>query len=643
MCGIAGVLHSAGRAREELERAAAAMADSLAHRGPDDSGVWSDAEAGVALSHRRLSIIDLSPTGHQPMVSAEGRFVVVFNGEIYNYQELRAELAARGVTFRGASDTEVMLEAFAAFGIAATVQRLIGMFTLGIWDRRERALTLVRDRLGIKPLYWAKFGSLFLFGSELRALRAHPGWDARVDRAALAAYMRLSYVPAPFSIYEGVRRLEPGTILTLPWGGEPKIERFWDARAVAKAGLADPLRADDAELTDRLEDLLRDAVKRRMVADVPVGAFLSGGVDSSTVAALMKAANAGPVRTYSIGFETADYSEARDAAQVARHLGTEHSEMTVTAQDALAVIPRLPEIYDEPFADASQIPTYLVSVMTRRHVTVALSGDGGDELFAGYNRHRLTASAWRTLHLLPRPVRAALARSITAVSAERWSQVASLIPERMRPRQAGDKLHKFAATLPSVDASELYRRLVTHWEPEEVMPGAGEAKGVLWDARIDKDFPAALDRMQYLDLVTYLPDDILTKVDRASMAVALEVRVPLIDHRVVEFAWRLPRAALLRGGVSKWLLRQVLYRHVPQALVERPKSGFAVPLGDWLRGPLRSWAENLLAEPRLRQAGFFDAARVRQTWSEHLSGRRNLESLLWSVLMFEAWRERWSH
>src|SRR6185437_6275033 len=461
MCGIAGVLRTDG-ATPKIKAAARAMGDTLAHRGPDDHGVWSDADAGIALAHRRLAILDLSPTGHQPMLSADGRLVVTFNGENFNFQELRAELAARGVTFRGTSDTEVMLEAFALFGIAPTVKRLIGMFTIGIWDRRERTLTLVRDRLGIKPLYWAKFGALFLFGSEPRALRAFPGWQARIDRAALAGFMRHNYVPASRSIYEGVRRLEPGTILTLPWGGEPTIERFWDARAVAQAGLADPLRADDHELTDRLEELLRDAVK--------------------------------------------------DAAAVARHLGTAHTEMMVTAKDALDVIPRLPDIYDEPFADPSQIPTYLVSALTRQHVTVALSGDGGDELFAGYNRYRLATRLWRSLRLLPQPLRAALARAITAVPAGRWSELLSVMPERARPRQSGDKLHKLAATLSGDGESALYRRLVTQWEPAEVMPGVEEAKGVLWDASIERDFPNALERMQFLDLATYLPDDILTKV-----------------------------------------------------------------------------------------------------------------------------------
>lgn len=641
MCGIAGVLISAAQSREQFERDAVAMADSIAHRGPDDHGVWSDPEAGIALTHRRLSIVDLSPAGHQPMASADGRFIIIYNGEVYNHNELRPALEARGIRFRGHSDTEVMLEAFAAFGIEATIKRLIGMFTIAVWDRRERTLTLVRDRLGIKPLYWAKFGGTFLFGSELKALRAYPGWTPRIDRSAVAAFMRHNYIPAPQTIYQGVQKLEPGMILTLPRGGAPHIEAFWGARSVAKAGLANPLRGSDLELTNQLEDLLRDAVGRRMVADVPVGAFLSGGIDSSTVVAMMKAANTGPVRTYTIGFELFGFDEAKHSAAVARHLGTEHTEMTVTAKDALDVVPKLPDFYDEPFADSSQIPTYLVSAMTRQHVTVALSGDGGDELFAGYNRYQLTTRLWRSLALLPRPLRSAIASMITALPADRWTKLLSIIPASVRQRQIGDKLHKFAAVLPCNGETALYRRLVTHWEPSDIVLDAQEAKGVLWDEQIDQEFPDLLERMQFFDQVTYLPDDILTKVDRASMAVALEARVPLLDHRVVEFAWRLPRTAKIRGGMSKWLLRQVLYRHVPKELVERPKMGFSVPLGDWLRGPLRPWAENLLAEPRLRQAGFFDTARVRQTWDDHLSSRRNHEYMLWNVLMFEGWRDRW--
>ena len=640
MCGIAGVLNPSTGACRSLERDATAMADCLAHRGPDDHGIWSDLDAGIALTHRRLSIVDLSPAGHQPMISADGRFIIVFNGEIYNFQDLRPELEERGVKFRGHSDTEVMLEAFVAYGIESTVRRLIGMFTIAVWDKRERTLTLIRDRLGIKPLYWMKQGGLFLFGSELKSLRAYPGWTQHIDRGALASYMRHNYIPSPHSIYQGVNKLEQGTILTLPWDGEPRIERFWDARAVAKTGLADPLRGSDAEMTDQLETLLRDAVKRRMVADVPVGAFLSGGIDSSTVVALMKAANAGPVRTYTIGFTHCGYDEATHAAAVAKHLGTEHTEMIVSPQDALDVIPRLQEYYDEPFADSSQIPTYLVSALTRQHVTVALSGDGGDELFGGYTRYQYTEQL-RSLHRLPRPLRLALARMIAALPADQWSRLLSVIPASVRPRQIGDKMHKIAGILPLEGETELYRQLVTHWEPDAVVRQAQEVKGTLWDASVDNDFPTLLERMQFFDQVTYLPDDILTKVDRASMAVALEARVPLIDHRVVEFAWRLPREAKIRGSVTKWLLRQVLYRHVPKELVERPKMGFAVPLADWLRGPLRDWAENLLAESRLQQGGFFDAAVVRGVWDEHVSGRANREYMLWNVLMFEAWRDRW--
>jgi len=640
MCGIAGVITSVC-ARDQLKKHAIAMAESIAYRGPDDHGVWIDADAGVALSHRRLSIVDLSPAGHQPMISADGRFIITYNGEVYNFQELRPELEARGIKFRGRSDTEVMLEAFAAYGVEATVKRLIGMFTIGAWDRRDRTLTLVRDRLGIKPLYWMKSRGLFLFGSELKALRACLGWTPRIDRAAVAAFMRHNYIPAPHTIYEGVQKLEPGTILTLPWNGEPKIERFWDARVVALAGLANPIEADDHELVQRLEALLCDAVRRRMVADVPVGAFLSGGVDSSTVAALMKAANAGPVRTYTIGFELPGFDEAKHSAAVARHLGTDHTELTLTAKETLDVIPSLPDMYDEPFADSSQIPTYLVSKMTRRHVTVALSGDGGDEVFAGYNRYQLTTRLWRSFALLPGPTRRALANVITSVSADRWSQVLSIIPANIRPRQVGDKLHKFAGVLSAKADTDLYRRLVTHWDPARVVPGVAEAKGALWDAQLELDFTGLLERMQFLDLITYLPDDILTKVDRASMAVALEVRVPLIDHRVVEFAWRLPRAAKIRGGVSKWLLRQILFRHVPKSLIERPKMGFAIPLGEWWRGPLRSSAEDLLGELRLREAGLLDPAYVREIWRDHLDGRRNHEYMLWNALMLEAWRDQW--
>ncbi|MGB7042670.1 MAG: asparagine synthase (glutamine-hydrolyzing) [Xanthobacteraceae bacterium] len=640
MCGIAGFIGAASGS--DTGTIAEAMAKSIAYRGPDDQGIWTDGECETALVHRRLSIIDLSAAGHQPMLSADERYVISYNGEVYSFQPIAAELAARGHKFRGHSDTEVILESFAVNGIEATLKRMIGMFAVALWDRRDRTLTLMRDRLGIKPLYWAKFGNTFLFGSELKALRAHPGWTPRIDQSAVAAFMRHNYIPAPRTIYEGVYKLEPGTVLTQPWRSEPNISRFWDARSVARDGSHNPVEGSDAELTEQLESLLKDAVSRRMIADVPLGAFLSGGVDSSTVVALMQAAKSGTVKSFSIGFDIEGYNEAPHAAAVARHLQTDHTELTVTSKEALDVIPRLADFYDEPFADSSQIPTYLVSAMTRKYVTVALSGDGGDELFAGYNRYQLTQRFWRSLSLMPRAVRKGAAAALTAVRPDRWTQILSALPSRLRPPQAGDKVHKAAAVLRLDSADAVYRRLVSHWEPSEIMPQVAEPRSILDDATVAKDFPDLLERMQFLDLVTYLPDDILTKVDRASMAVALEARVPLIDHRVVEFAWRLPENVKVRNGTSKWLLRQVLNRHVPSELIERPKMGFGIPLGEWLRGPLRDWAETLLNEQRLRQAGLLDAGMVRRYWADHLDGRRNWQYLIWDVLMLEAWRERWA-
>jgi asparagine synthase (glutamine-hydrolysing) len=643
MCGIAGLVASAARqgSCDEIEAVARAMDDSLAHRGPDGHDVWVDRDAGVALVHRRLAVVDLSPAGRQPMISVNGRYVVTYNGEVYSHLPLRTELEAGGICFRGHSDTEVILESIARSGVKATVARLIGMFALAVWDRQERTLTLVRDRLGIKPLYWAKFGDLFLFGSELKALRRHPRWSPRIKAEAVAAFMRHNYVPSPHTIYEGVHKLQPGTILTLGFGREPIIESFWDARRVAIEGLRNPLQEDETALIERTEALLTDAVGRRMMADVPLGAFLSGGVDSSLVVALMKAANAGPVKTFSIGFEDMEFNEAPYASAIARHLGTDHTELTVTAREALEVIPHLAEIYDEPFADSSQIPTYLVSAMTRKHVTVALSGDGGDELFAGYNRYQVASRFHHGLSAIPQTLRNAAAAGILSIRTEHWDRLGRLMPRGVLPPLLGDKLHKASLVLRAKDADAIYRRLVSHWEPNEIVTGAAEPGGLLDDTSVRDDLPHLLDRMQFLDLVTYLPDDILTKVDRASMAVALEARVPLLDHRVVELAWRLPHAMKVRGGVTKWIARQILYRHVPQHLIDRPKMGFGVPLGDWLKGPLRDWAEGLLAEKRLADGGLINSKLVRRRWQEHLAGRRNWQYLLWDVLMFEAWRERW--
>ncbi|TWA89364.1 asparagine synthase (glutamine-hydrolysing) [Azospirillum brasilense] len=645
MCGICGFLAGPGSGsgpESGLEAAARRMADTIAHRGPDGDGVWADGEAGIAFGHRRLAIVELSPLGRQPMESADGRWVIAYNGEIYNFQDLRAELEAAGHRFRGHSDTEVLLEGCAAWGVKCTVRRLVGIFAFALWDRRERTLHLVRDHLGVKPLYWARMGGALLFGSQPKALRAHPAFAAEIDRDALSAYLRFSYVPAPHSIYQGVHKLEPGSILTVRPGREPERTVYWDAGAAARAGIADRLSLSDADATDALEALLKDAVGRQMMADVPLGAFLSGGIDSSTVVALMQAQSARPVRTFTIGFGEDGYDEAVHARAVAAHLGTEHTELRVEARHALEVIPKLADWYDEPFADSSQIPTLLVSEMTRRSVTVALSGDGGDELFAGYNRYLTAPALWRRMATLPSGLRRGAAGLIRAVRPAGWDALAGMIPEGRRPRQTGDKLHKLAGVLDAAGPDAIYRRLVSQWQdPDALVRDGREPHGPAWDDGLAAGIPDFVERMQHLDSVTYLPDDILAKVDRASMGVSLEARVPLLDHRVVEFAWRVPQSQKLRDGKGKWLLRQVLYRHVPPALVERPKAGFAIPLDGWLRGPLRDWAEDLLDEGRLRREGFFDPAPIRACWAEHLAGTRNNQHRLWNVLMFQDWNRRW--
>ncbi len=639
MCGIAGFVGAWGNP-EQRRAVAAQMGAELLHRGPDDGGTWVD--ECVALAHRRLSIVDLSPLGHQPMLSADERYVLVFNGEIYNDGDLRAELQQAGYVFRSRSDTEVILAACAVWGVGRAIGRMVGMFAFALWDRRDRHLVLARDRMGKKPLYWAQFNGVLLFGSELKALRAHPLFQCQLNRAAAASFIRHNYIPAPASIYAGVSKLPPAHILHVPWGGEPSLECYWDLRAIAVESEERALRLGDEEVVDRLETLLRDAVRRRMVADVSVGAFLSGGVDSSAVVALMQAESTRKVRTFSIGFDVADYDESHHARRVAEHLGTDHTELRVTEQHALDVIPQLPRMFDEPFADSSQIPTYLVSAMARRHVTVALSGDGGDELFAGYNRYLWAARLWGWIDIIPRQLRCAAAGAIRSVPATTWTKAFSLMPPRMRPPQAGNKLHRLAALLDHRSPDGIYRDLVSHWQPAEVMPDVVEPRdSILWDDSLLAEMPAFVSRMQLQDQMTYLPDDILVKVDRASMAVALEARAPLLDHRVVEFAWSLPHAMRVRGGEGKWALRQVLYRHVPRALVDRPKMGFGIPIGTWLRGPLREWAEHLLASEVLAMDGLFDPAPIRARWEEHLSGRRDWQYHLWDILMFQAWRQHW--
>ena len=647
MCGIAGLIEPKVAAPDALEAAARRMAAALQRRGPDDEGVWVEGQSGVALAHRRLSIIDLSPAGHQPMESADRRFVITFNGEIYNYEALRAELGA-GAGFRGHSDTEVLLGSVARFGLEGALQRANGMFALALYDRRERTIHLARDRLGQKPLYYGWAGSAFAFASELKALRALPGFAPEVDRAALAAYLRHGYVPAPHCIYRGVFKLLPGTILSQPLadlGQRPLAgpRPYWSLKQTAAQGVAQPLTLSEGEAEDALDALLRDAVRHCMVADVPLGAFLSGGIDSSTVVALMQAQSSAPVRTFTIGFHEAGYDEAAHAALVARHLGTEHTELYVDDAKARAVVPEIPDMYDEPFADSSQIPTALVSRLARERVTVSLSGDGGDELFGGYNRYVWAENTNRFGAVTPRFLRRELARAVGAVPIP-WIDGlfgARALPHRLRVPQAGDKLRKLAAIIDAPDAAEIYRRIVSLWpDPSALTRGAAEAGTLLSDAGAwpKLDFT---ERMMFLDAATYLPDDILVKLDRASMAVGLEGRVPLLDHRVVEFAWRLPLSQKLRSGTGKWLLRRVLRRYVPPALTERPKMGFGVPIDSWLRGPLRDWAEGLLSDAKLRDGGFLEPAPIRARWAEHLSGGRNWQHALWAILMFQAWKERW--
>lgn len=637
MCGIAGFLDPQRRSGDnELNSLATSMAAALRHRGPDAQGTWVDAEAGVALGHARLSIIDLSPAGAQPMQSANGRFVVSYNGEIYNAGELRAELERAGRTFRGHSDTEVLVEGFAEWGVGATAARTIGMFAFAAFDRKERVLTLARDRLGIKPVYWGRVGGRVVFASELKALAVLPEFDPEIDRQALAAYLCTGYVPAPASIYRGIWKLEPGSLLEIRDDGETRGERYWSLLDVATRGRAAPLDIDDEDALERLETVLTDAVTRRMVADVPLGVFLSGGIDSSTVTALMQANSPTPVKSFSIGFHEPDYNEAEQAKAVAAHLGTDHTELYVSAEDAQGVVPKLPQIYDEPFADVSQIPTFLVSEMTRKHVTVALSGDGGDELFAGYNRYGQGLRVAQALRLLPRPAASCLSRMIGALPPAAWDRVFGVVPSGMRPRLAGEKLQKLSAVL-GEDADNYYRTLISPWAGAwSMVPGASRPQSSAFNDAVRGRFDSELSWMQYADSVTYLPDDILTKVDRASMAVSLEARVPLLDHRVVGFAWHLPDDFKIRDGKGKWLLRQLLYKYVPETLVERPKMGFGVPLDAWLRGPLKTWTEGLLDPDAL--GGLLNPAPVREKWAEHQSGRRNWQHFLWNVLMFEAWR-----
>lgn len=646
MCGIAGLFRpAADRAAETLEAVGGCMTATLRHRGPDAGAVWVDAHAGIVLGHRRLAIIDLSPNGSQPMSSTSGRWVIAFNGEIYNFPALRDDLLTRGHRFCGHSDTEVLLAAIEQWGLTESLKRAVGMFALALWDREDHVLYLARDRMGEKPLYYGWVDGTFLFGSELKALRAYDGWEPTIDRDALALFLRHNYVPGPYTIYQGIRKLPPGTSLAIPASGDTAEPRpYWSLGDVIRTARARRFEGGEPEAIERLDRLLRQSIRGQMVADVPLGAFLSGGIDSSTVVALMQAQSERAIQTFTIGFHEQAYDEAVYAKAIARHLGTDHTELYVEPADAMAVIPRLPTLYDEPFADSSQIPTFLVSQLARRSVTVSLSGDGGDELFGGYNRYFLARSIWQRMERLPRLLRKTVARGITACAPTTWDRmfgaIRAALPGALRPRHFGDGLYKLAVILHAHGPDEIYHRLVSHWEqPDRVVRGAVEPLTSLTNTAAWPELGDYTERMMYLDAITYLPDDILVKVDRACMAVSLEARVPLLDHRVIEFAWSLPLAFKVRNGDGKRLLRRVLNRYVPNELVDRPKMGFGVPIDHWLRGPLRDWAESLLDERRLRLEGVFDPGPIREKWLEHLSGANNWQYLLWDVLMFQAWRE----
>lgn len=647
MCGIAGFVDVTGF-QGQAERVLGSMTATIVHRGPDGDGHWLDPAGTVGLGHRRLAIVDLSDAGRQPMVSRSGRFVITFNGEVYNFLELREELAKLGHGFAGHSDTEVMLAAFEQWGIAAATRRFNGMFAFAVWDREQRSVSIARDRLGKKPLYFAHTRSRLLFGSELKALRVVPGFDRGIDRDALALYLRHNYIPAPASIYAGVRKLEAGVICTFTVSGDAVTEAardvYWNGGEIVLAARRSKRDLTPQDAQSRLESLLLDAVRIRMISDVPLGAFLSGGIDSSLVVAMMQRLSGKPVRTFTIGFEEEGYNEAVHAAAVARHLGTDHTEVYLTGRESLDVIPRLPGIFDEPFSDSSQIPTLLVSQIARRDVTVALSGDGGDEGFLGYSRYLWTRDLLGRLRRVPASVRQAVAGGIHAIPSRHWDRmfgvVRPVLPERLRFASFGDRLHKFASVMAINEGRDLYRSFISHWpDPAAVVVDGREPFSVVDRAVPTDTMEEFVEEMARIDLLTYLPDDILVKVDRASMAVSLETRAPLLDYRVIEFGAQLPYSMRLQGREGKWILRRLLDQYVPRQLTERPKMGFGIPLDGWLRGPLRDWAEALLDEHRLRREGYLRPEPIRQLWHEHLSGQRQWQYHIWDVLMFQAWLE----
>lgn len=642
MCGIAGFADFSFRTdKDDLRQIVSRMTETLHHRGPDDKGVWVDEGRGIALGHRRLSIIDLSPMGRQPMVSSCGRYVIVLNGEIYNFQELQRDLQKQGCSFRGHSDTEVALCAISSWGFEEALKKFNGMFALAIWDKEEHVLRLARDRMGEKPLYYGFIQGVFVFASECKAIRSFPLFSARIDRNSLALFLRHSYIPAPYTIYEGLYKLPAGNILSIDAecrGVLPSPAPYWNAKLVVEQGLADSRFQDEGVLLEETEKLLKNAVKIRMYSDVPLGVFLSGGIDSTLVTALMQSQSNRPIRSFTIGFKEKEFNEAKYASQIAAHLGIEHTELQVRAKDALDVIPKLPDIYDEPFADSSSIPTYLLSKLTRDYVTVALSGDGGDELFGGYNRYLWSKNIWQSIRRVPRGMRRNLQAMLQWIPADLWDRAGKL-----KIQSLADKMQKISEILPLENQHDVYYSLISQWkDPSAIVIDSSEPLTRVTDPSFCIHDCNSIEWMMFIDMCSYLPDDILVKVDRASMASGLEARAVYLDHRIVESAWKMPFSLKMRGRTSKWILRQILDRYVPARLVERPKMGFGVPLSQWLRGPLKDWAEGLLDEQKLKREGYFMPEEIRAKWQEHLRRKRNWHHYLWNILMFQAWEERWT-
>ena len=644
MCGLTGVFARRNWSSDELQGIASRMITAIVHRGPDDSGIWLDASVGVALGFRRLAIVDLSELGHQPMPSPSGRFVLVFNGEVYNHRALRRDLEFMGCAFRGHSDTEVILAAFERWGIEQSVRRFIGMFAIAVWDLERRELSLIRDRLGIKPMFVYHHRGVITFGSELKALLAGPEFDRAIDMTAVTSYLRYLYVPAPQSIFQHAIKLPPGHILTIadPEAPLPASKPFWSVERAAWEGAGGQFSGGDEDAVCELETLLTDAVRLRMEADVPLGALLSGGIDSSTVVALMQSSADRPVKTFTIGFDQPDFDEAAHARAIARHLGTDHTELRLSGSDALAVIHDLPEMFDEPLADPSQIPTFLVCQLARREVTVALTGDGGDELFGGYNRYITGERMIAGFQRWPKLLRRFSAAGATSLSPSSWNHMRDALRPVFpagRTRLMGEKIHKMGDLLREDSTSGMYRSLLSAWQdPESLVVGGSDDRNAETILGAD-DSLGLMERMMLADQTSYLPDDLLAKVDRASMAVSLEARVPILDHRVVELSWRLPRRFKVRDGRGKWILRQILHKHVPQALVDREKMGFSVPLTQWLAGPLRSWAGDLLISGE--ENGILRRAVVRREWDRFLAGDSTSAAGLWALVMFKAWESRW--